>query len=104
MGALSVPLKKNDLPGLNIGPVSPNCLLKACLSDAGITINDLDGIAIGRDPKAHQMKKLKRVLSGKANIPWLLERFKNSMKVGSIEDDFRKYFPQAKSALRRYYI
>lgn len=77
----------------------PQLSVKACLADVGITINDLDGIAIGRDPKAHQMKKLKRVLSGKANIPWLLERFKNSMKVGSIEEDFRKFFPEVNSAL-----
>lgn len=73
----------------------PRLAIQACLTDAGITLDDVAFITIGRDPKAHQMKKLKRVLSGKANLSWLLERFKNMTKVNSLEQEFARAFPES---------
>ncbi|MBX7206345.1 MAG: carbamoyltransferase [Bacteroidia bacterium] len=72
----------------------PALSIKACLDDEKITLADVSYITIGRDPGAHRMKKIKRVLTGKANFSWLLERFKNSRKVASLEEEFKRYFKE----------
>ncbi len=60
-----------------------------CLREAGVTIDQVDHIAIGRDPKAKFDKKvkflLKNPLGGFATVK---NRLQNSKKVSSLEDEF----------------
>ncbi len=77
----------------------PALSIQACLDDENIALNDISFITIGRDPGAHRMKKIKRVLTGKANFNWLLERFKNSQKVASLEEEFKRHFKNVPSDL-----
>ena len=57
-----------------------------CLKEAGITLADVDYIAIGRDPKAKLFKKLLFLLSSPiAVFRYAIQRFKNAKQVSSIE-------------------
>jgi len=57
-----------------------------CLKEAGITLADVDYIAIGRDPKAKLFKKLLFLLSAPmAAFRYAIQRFKNAKQVSSIE-------------------
>jgi carbamoyltransferase len=57
-----------------------------CLKEAGITLADVDYIAIGRDPKAKLFKRLLFLLSAPmAAFRYAIQRFKNAKQVSNIE-------------------
>lgn len=57
-----------------------------CLKEAGISLADVDYIAIGRDPKAKLFKKLLFLLSAPMTaFRYAIQRFKNAKQVSSIE-------------------
>ncbi len=66
----------------------PSEAIKFCLKEAGVTLNEVDHICIGRDPKAKFWKKIQFVLKnvGKKNT-LLSDRLKNSKKIASIESE-----------------
>ncbi|WP_127128456.1 carbamoyltransferase [Pseudoflavitalea rhizosphaerae] len=67
----------------------PSMAIEFCLKEAGITLNEVDHIAIGRDPGAKLHKKLLFLAKNPGN-GWsaVLDRLKNSRKVSSLEDEF----------------
>jgi carbamoyltransferase len=59
-----------------------------CLKEAGVSMEQVDYFAIGRDPKAKLFKKLLYVLKNvKGSLPAIKERLGNSKKVASIEQE-----------------
>ncbi|HLY70255.1 MAG TPA: carbamoyltransferase C-terminal domain-containing protein [Puia sp.] len=67
----------------------PSMSIAFCLREAGINLEQLDHIAIGRDPYAKLMKKMLFLLqnpSGSWNV--IADRFSNSKKVASLENEF----------------
>lgn len=71
----------------------PSQAIEFCLKEAGITINDVNHICIGRDPKAKVWKKAKYLLK---NLPkkntLLMDRIQNSKKIKSLESEFAFHF------------
>ncbi|NML19594.1 carbamoyltransferase [Pseudoflavitalea sp. G-6-1-2] len=67
----------------------PSMAIEFCLKEAGITLSEVDHIAIGRDPGAKLHKKLLFLAKNPGN-GWsaVLDRLKNSRKVSSLEDEF----------------
>jgi carbamoyltransferase len=67
----------------------PSMAVDFCLKEAGITLSELDHIAIGRDPKAKMDKKILFLLKNPGG-GWnaVLDRLKNAKKVASLEDEF----------------
>ena len=60
-----------------------------CLKEAGITLNEVDHIAIGRDPKAKLIKKLMYLLKNpRGGYSTVMNRLQNSRKVSSLEKEF----------------
>ena len=60
-----------------------------CLKEAGITLNEVDHIAIGRDPKAKLMKKIMYLLNNPmGGLDTVINRLQNSRKVSSLEKEF----------------
>ena len=60
-----------------------------CLKEAGITLNEVDHIAIGRDPKAKLMKKVMYLLNNPmGGLDTVINRLQNSRKVSSLEKEF----------------
>src|SRR5688572_16280282 len=67
----------------------PSQAVEFCLKEAGITLNEVDHIAIGRDPYAKMQKKIWFLLKNPGG-GWnaVLDRLKNARKVSSLEDEF----------------
>ncbi len=72
----------------------PSEAIKFCLTEAGIGIEQVDHIAIGRDPKAKFLKKILFALTH-PQIGWstIKDRFDNSKRISTLEDEFEKLFP-----------
>ena len=72
----------------------PSLAVQFCLKEAGISLSQLDHIAIGRDPKAKMDKKVLFLLKNPGG-GWnaVLDRLKNAKKVASLEDEFGKIDP-----------
>jgi carbamoyltransferase len=67
----------------------PSMAIQFCLNEAGVTIEQVDHIAIGRDPKAKLFKKLLFLLRNPTgSFRVVKERFANSKKVASLEEEF----------------
>ncbi len=66
----------------------PSMAVQFCLREAGITLEQVDHIAIGRDPKAKLQKKLLFLLKNPGG-GWsaVLDRVRNARKVSSLEDE-----------------
>ena len=72
----------------------PSLAVEFCLKEAGITLAELDHIAIGRDPKAKMDKKILFLLKNPGG-GWnaVLDRVKNAKKIASLEEEFAKIDP-----------
>lgn len=76
----------------------PSEAIKFCLNEVGITIDQVDHIAIGRDPKAKFWKKVKFALSyPNIGFSTILDRLDNSKKISSLDVEFLKIFPNCDS-------
>jgi carbamoyltransferase len=67
----------------------PSMAVQFCLKEAGISLSQVDYIAIGRDPSAKMNKKLLFLLKNPGG-GWnaVLDRIKNARKVASLEEEF----------------
>lgn len=60
--------------------------IRYCLSEAGISIKDVDHIAINRNPSANLLKKALFTFTGKSNFSAVTDRLRNAGKVKSVID------------------
>ena len=66
----------------------PSQAVQFCLREAGITLNEVEYVCIGRDPKAKFWNKVSFVLKNVAKKNTLIrDRLKNSKKIASIEQE-----------------
>ncbi len=73
----------------------PSEAIMFCLKDANISIDDVDHIAIGRDPKAKLFKKIVFAASHpQIGIRAIQNRFLNAKKVASLSHEFVKLYPE----------
>jgi carbamoyltransferase len=70
----------------------PIISIKECLIVADISIENIDYISLGRDPKQHTFKKIINTLRYNRNLKSIFQRLKNLSKAGSIENEFSKAF------------
>ncbi len=64
----------------------PSMAIEFCLREAGVTLDQVDHIAIGRDPKAKFLKKLVFFAQHPFHsLKFIADRFSNQKKVASIE-------------------
>jgi len=67
----------------------PSQAIEFCLREAGITLAELDHIAIGRDPRAKLWKKLLFLAKNPGGgLGAVMDRLQNAKKVSSLEDEF----------------
>lgn len=67
----------------------PSMAVEFCLKEAGISLSQVDHIAIGRDPSAKMNKKLLFLLKNPGGgFNAVLDRLKNAKKVASLEEEF----------------
>ncbi len=82
----------------------PSQAIEFCLREAGIRIQDVDYIAISRDPKANFGKKVFTAIKQKLSIKNIIDRVSNLKKAASIEDEFIQHFQIQKDELKAQII
>ncbi len=78
----------------------PQLAIKACLQEAGITMEQVDHITVSRDPKRHFLKKVIHAVRARFSVESLRQRMANSRKAGHLEQDFTKYFGMTEEFFR----
>jgi carbamoyltransferase len=69
----------------------PSLAIEFCLKEAGIDIAEVDHVTVGRDPKAKFFKKILFLLKNPTgSFGTVLNRYKNSKKVASLEEELMK--------------
>jgi carbamoyltransferase len=71
-----------------------------CLKEAGINIEDIDHIAINRNPKANFMKKALFALSKRPSFSLVKDRLKNAAKVSDVKSVLSSEFGVKESKLK----
>ncbi len=80
----------------------PSMAIAFCLKEAGVSLEEVDHIAIGRDPKAKFLRKLLFFASRPfETVQHAIERFSNQQKVASLEQEFAKHFGISATALKQ---
>lgn len=78
--------------------------IKYCLEYAGITLNDLESVAINHNPKVRILEKIKYSFSNYSQFSLALERISLLKKKNRIIDDFIANFPYVPSNLNIKFI
>lgn len=63
-----------------------------CLDSAGVTLSEIDILAINQDSRANIWKKLGFTLANRPDLKFLLDRAKNKQERASVESQLKKYF------------
>jgi len=71
----------------------PAQAIQFCLREAGISLNELDYITIGRDTKAKLLNKVGYLLANPSLIAGAFSRYKNAKEVSGLEEEFAKIDP-----------
>src|SRR5688500_14666003 len=71
----------------------PSLAIEFCLREAGVTLNEVNWITIGRDPSAKLSKKLLFLLQDPfAGYKTVKARMQNRKEIASLEEEFSKAF------------
>ncbi len=68
--------------------------IEYCLQAAGITLDDVDHVAVNSDPRAHFLKKAYFTFARRPDVALILDRLKNQAKRQSIEQELATAFPR----------
>ena len=64
----------------------PEKAIRYCLAEAGVSLDQIDKIAVGRNPRANLKERLGFVLRNRQSLKKLVGRFKNRRSIGGISD------------------
>ena len=74
----------------------PTESISYCLAEAGITLSDLDAIAINQDSKANLGKKITFTLSKRPDLKFILDKIKNRREREGLDSQLLTLFPGQK--------
>jgi carbamoyltransferase len=75
-----------------------------CLKEANISINDVDYIAINRNPKANFLRKLIWTLIHQPSSRLIKNRAENLKKILTIKEDILSHFQSKNNSIKTFYI
>lgn len=64
-----------------------------CLAEAGVSLSEVEHVAVNSDPRAQFSRKIGYLLTHRPNFALLSERIKERKERATIEDEFAKQFP-----------
>jgi len=73
----------------------PELAIKYCLDAAGISLGDVDHVAINRDPRANLWRKALFTLRQRPDPRYVLDRLRHAGRWASIDEEFTRCFPGA---------
>lgn len=66
----------------------PSQAIQYCLNEAGLSMSDIDHIAVNRDPEAHFFRKLFFAISNRPSPRAIVDRLKNARRIRDIRGAF----------------
>jgi len=75
----------------------PKESIRYCLGEAGINIDDIDHVAVNRNPKANLLRKALFAFRNHPSLDLIKDRFKNATKVRDIKESMAQEFSVAVS-------
>jgi len=72
----------------------PSQAIAYCLEQAGVTLAQVDHIAINQDSKAHLGRKLAFTLRGRPDLRMVLDRIRNKRKRAGVAEQLAQAFPR----------
>ncbi|TYC01384.1 MAG: carbamoyltransferase [Kosmotoga sp.] len=78
----------------------PSEAIKFCLNEINIEIQDIDHVAISRNPSAHLGKKILRIVKKTPKLSFLKDRVKNVQQIGDVKIKLAKLANIEKDKLR----
>jgi len=78
----------------------PGESIKWCLEYSGINIEEIDYIAVSRNPSARIFKKLLRLIQKRPNIKFFKDRFKNLKKIQDLKTQTCQLFNISKDSIK----
>jgi carbamoyltransferase len=70
----------------------PSASIRYCFDAAGVALDDVDHIAVNRDPNARLWQRAKFILARRPSLGAIRRRLANRSQIGSLESDFREAF------------
>src|ERR1043166_7862492 len=70
----------------------PSASIRYCLEEAGVRLDDVDHVAVNRDPNARLFQRAKFILAKRPSLGAIKRRLLNRAQIGSLEDDFKQAF------------
>jgi carbamoyltransferase len=74
----------------------PSESIAYCLSEAGITLSDVDALAINQDSKANYWKKIGYTLMKRPELKFVLDKLRNRRDREGLDVQLQKHFPESK--------
>tara|TARA_B100000427_G_scaffold140520_1_gene116907 strand:+ start:19856 stop:21607 length:1752 start_codon:yes stop_codon:yes gene_type:complete len=82
----------------------PSQSIEYCLSEAKISLSEVDHITVNSDPKANVWKKMGHILRHRISLDLLKDRFMNAKARKSITESFHEHFPEEIFSGKVHYI
>ncbi len=82
----------------------PSEAISWCLADAGISLSDLDHIAINSFPKAHRWRKVFYTLSHRPSPRFLWQRWKNKRERAGLAQQISSFFPDQGCSAQLHFV
>ena len=70
----------------------PSAAIKYCLDEAGVSINEVDHIAVNRDPNARLMQRMKFILAKRPSVAAIKRRLENRAKIKDLRTEIVEAF------------
>jgi carbamoyltransferase len=70
----------------------PSVAIRYCLDEARVDLNDVDHIAVNRDPNARLFQRAKFILAKRPSIGAIRKRLANRAKIVSLDEELRQAF------------
>jgi carbamoyltransferase len=82
----------------------PSESIRWCLQDAGLKLGDVDHIAINRNPKVNNLRRMLYVMRKRPSLGLILKRFGNIRRAASFEEQVESAFPGEKMRAQVHHV
>src|ERR1700754_3919720 len=70
----------------------PSAAIKYCLDEAGVSLNEVDHIAVNRDPNARLLQRMKFILARRPSVAAIKRRLENRSKIKDLRTELVETF------------
>ena len=70
----------------------PSAAVRYCLAEAGVSLNEVDHIAVNRDPNARLMQRMKFILAKRPSVAAIRRRLENRSKIKDLRTELVETF------------